>query len=112
MIFETSIEIKDAWGGAGSGRFTDMTIHFEIEVQDGSFDHDWAGGGTEHRTEAEIVKEIYEFEHNGRTVTFDPDSGYECLYQIEDVDLTSARDDAIREAIQAFEYPQDYYGDY
>jgi hypothetical protein len=90
----------------------DVDVFYTIYVEDGSFDHDWAGGGTEHRTEVCVENTYWSFQYKGKAVLFDPESGYASLLgdesYLED-QLRSAEASAVFEAIHAFEHPENFY---
>lgn len=108
MNYETIRTIEDVWCPT-TKEFLSMDIYYDICVEDGSFSHDWAGGGTEHCTEATVENLYYGFQYKGKAVLFDPDSNYECLLDIDVFTLGAigyAEEQSILEAINWFEHPE------
>jgi len=109
MKYETTVFIE-GWNCATDTECV-IDVYFTIDVQDGSFSHDWSPGAVEKATDYEIENMYIGFQHRGRAWFFDLDSNAKCIVEWEEPEMEAAIEVAIVEAIDAFENPDGTWDD-
>lgn len=99
-----AIEEIDGWNCV-TNEPIQVDVYFTINVMDGSFSHDMPEGSVERSTYYEIVNMYVGFQYKGKAWFFDLDSNAKCIVEWDEHQMELAKEVAVMEAINNFEYP-------